>query len=194
MSYEEKDDRELVAEYLDGDEVVLPILINRKIKAVYRFVLGLVGDEFLAEDITQEVFMKMWRKLGSYNPKYTFNTWLFSIARNTAIDFLRKKRELVFSDFENEDQENNFVDNLADPLPSAEETFDDKTDMAQIMEVLKQIPVLYREVLLLRYADDLSFSEISEALKRPLETVKSQHRRGLVHLKEQFNRIHKREK
>ena len=191
---ETQDDRELVTAYLAGEEGALPILINRKTKAVYRFVFGLVGNEFLAEDITQEVFMKMWRKLKSYNSQYTFNTWLFSIARNTAIDSLRKRKELVFSDLENADQETSFADNLVDPLPLAESVFDQKADIAQLMKTLKEIPLIYREVLLLRYTDYLSFGEIAETLKRPIETIKSQHRRGLLHLKTQFNRIHKREK
>ena len=74
-------------------------IISQYLKPVYRFVFGLVGEEAVAEDLTQDVFIKVWKKIKSYNSKYSFKTWLFAVARNTAIDYLRKKKEIAFSKY-----------------------------------------------------------------------------------------------
>lgn len=189
-SLKSRDDRELVASYLRGEEEVLTYLIDRHIKSIYRFVYTLVGDESTAEDLTQDVFVKVWKKLRSYNNKYSFKTWLFTIARNTTFDYLRKKKEIVFSEFENESGDNTLADTLADELPLAEEIFSKAEDAKVFAEAFKKLKPLYREILVLRYTDDLSIEEISKILKRPVETVKSQHRRGLLHLKELLPRIY----
>lgn len=187
--YSKKEDKELVADYLSGQEDVLPILINRHLKSVYRFVFGLILDKETAEDITQEVFIKVWKKMKSYKPDHSFKTWLLSIARNTAIDYLRHKKDVAFSEFENESGDNLFVDTLADDHPLPDEDFSKVAEAGVLTDSLKKLPVLYREVLVLRYTNGLSIEEISILLKRPVETVKSQHRRGLLHLKALMPRI-----
>lgn len=184
LEYEKKEDKELVAEYLAGNEAVLPFLINRYIKIIYRFVFGLVLDESTAEDITQDVFIKVWKKFSSYNDKYPFKTWLFSIARNTTIDYFRKKKDIVFSKFDNEEGDNFITDTLADDSPTAVDIFARLEDISIFNKAMAEIAPLYREVLILRYTNDLSIEEIAQILKRPVETVKSQHRRGILHLKE----------
>jgi RNA polymerase sigma-70 factor (ECF subfamily) len=178
-----------VGDYLVGQEEAMPVLINRHYKSVYRFVFGLVVDESIAEDITQDVFVKVWKKIKSYNAKYSFKTWLFSIARNTAIDYLRKKKDIAFSMFDNEAGDNIIIDTLADDAPWPEESLSRLEDVDLFKETLKKLPPLYREVLVLRYTNGLSIEEISEVLKRPVETVKSQHRRGILHLKRLITRI-----
>jgi RNA polymerase sigma factor (sigma-70 family) len=184
-----KDDRELVADYLGGQEEILPYLINRHLKSVYRFIFGFIQDESVAEDLTQDVFIKVWKKLKSYNPKYLFKTWLFTIARNTTTDYLRKRKDLVFSNFDDKDDGNVILDTLADDALLADEVFAQVQDLNKLNKVLREMPSLYKEVLILKYSNDLSLEEISTILKRPIETVKSQHRRGLLHLKELFSRI-----
>ena len=184
-----KDDKELIANYLNGQDEILPYLINRHLKSVYRFVFGLVQDESVAEDLTQDVFIKVWRKLKSFNSKYSFKTWLFTIARNTTTDYLRKRKEFVFSDFDDKDDSNVILDTLADDALLADEVFAQAQDLDKLSKVLGEMPSLYKEVLILKYSNDLTLEEISTILKRPIETVKSQHRRGLLHLKELFSRI-----
>jgi RNA polymerase sigma factor (sigma-70 family) len=183
------EDKELIADYLSGQEEVLPYLINRYLKSVYRFVFSLVQDESVAEDLTQDVFIKVWKKLKSYNPKYSFKTWLFTIARNTTTDYLRKRKDLVFSNFDDKDNGNVILDTLADDALLADEVFAQVQDLDKLNKVLREMPSLYKEVLILKYSNDLSLEEISTIIKRPIETVKSQHRRGLLHLKELFSRI-----
>ena len=183
VDFNKKEDKELVSGYLAGDEAVLPFLISKYIKIIYRFVFGLVLDESIAEDITQDVFVKVWKKLSSYNNKYSFKTWLFSIDRNTVMDYFRKKKDIVFSKFDNEEGDNYITDTLADEAPLPDEALSKIEDIKVFTEALRGIPALYREVLILRYTDDLSIEEIGKILKRPIETVKSQQRRGILHLK-----------
>lgn len=188
INFSQKDDKELVADYLNGQEEVLPYLINKYLKPVYRFVFSMVLDESVADDITQDVFIKVWKKIKSYNNKYSFKTWLFSIVRNTVIDYFRKKKDIAFSKFENEVGDNFFVDTLVDSLPLPDEDFSRIEDAGFLAKTIEKLPLIYREVLILRYTEDLSMDEISGVLKRPVETIKSQHRRGLLHLKEHLTR------
>jgi RNA polymerase sigma-70 factor (ECF subfamily) len=189
-SLDEKDDKELVQGYLDGQEEVLPYLINKHLKSVYRFVFGLVLDEAVAEDITQDVFVKVWKKLKSYDSNHSFKTWLFAVARNTTIDYFRKKKDIVFSKFDSEEDNNFIAETLVDEEPLIDEVLSRVQDMTVFNEAIKQLQSIYREVLIMRYTNDLSVEEISEILKRPIETVKSQHRRGILHLKELLSRMY----
>jgi len=188
-SLDKKEDKELIADYLSGQEEVLPYLINRHLKSVYRFVFSLVQDGSVAEDLTQDIFVKVWKKLKSYNSKYSFKTWLFTIARNTTTDYLRKRKDMVFSDFNDKDGDNVILDTLADEALLADEVFAQAQDLDKLSKVLREMPSLYKEVLILKYSNGLTLEEISTILKRPIETVKSQHRRGILKLKELFSSI-----
>jgi len=94
----ELSDSELVIAYKDdGQEVAMTTLVNRYVSIVYNLIVRLVGDRREAEDLTQETFMKMWKALSRFDTDKTFKTWIFVIARNTAIDYLRKKKPVLFS-------------------------------------------------------------------------------------------------
>jgi len=153
--------------------------------AVKRFVITAYDEENkqAAEDITQETFIKVWKKIKKYNPDKNFKTWLFTIARNTAIDWLRKKRNLVFSNFENNEGENYLENELVDPNPLPDKILTQTEDQEFVEKLLQQLAPIYREVLILRYNNDLTFEEIAEILDKPLDTVKSQHRRALIILR-----------
>jgi RNA polymerase sigma-70 factor (ECF subfamily) len=86
-------DEKLVEAYLKGDKRALEILIKRYLKAIYNFAYKYVGKEE-AEDVTQEVFLKMWRNLKKFKKEKNFQSWLWTIARNTCFDFLRKKKKI----------------------------------------------------------------------------------------------------
>ena len=89
-------DKQLIDDYLNGNDAAFALLVQRQINPVYNFVYRLVRNTQDAEDITQETFVKMWKNLKRYNQDQNFKTWLFTIARNTAIDSLRKKKSFVF--------------------------------------------------------------------------------------------------
>jgi len=168
-------DERLVGDYLKGDEKSLEILIKRYLGPIYGFVFRFVGNREDAEDITQEVFVRAWRNLKRFNLQKSFKTWIFSIAKNTAIDFLRKRRVQVFSETE--------IETLADPTPLPQELLE-KAEAAKLLEsALNKLGLKYRMVLYLYYNDHFNFREIAEILGEPLNTIKSRHRRALLMLR-----------
>lgn len=176
-------DQTLIRKYLQGDEKSLEILIQRYLKPIYSFTYRYVGGGQDAEDVTQEVFIKVWRHIKRFNQNKSFKTWIFSIAKNTAIDFLKKKRAIPFSEFENEEGENMITETLADPSPLPQELLE-KAGMAHILNsAMEKLSPKYRMVLFLRYNDHFNFREISESLGEPLNTIKSRHCRALIQLK-----------
>jgi len=176
-------DQNLVRKYLKGDKNSLEILIKKYLSPIFNFVLRLVENKQDAEDITQEVFVKVWKNIKKFNQKKSFKTWLFTIAKNTAFDSLRKKKVAYFSDLENEEGKNWVVDSLADPSPLPPEILERKELARDLERALKKLPPKMRVVLLLYYNDHLTLREIAEVLDEPLNTVKSRCRRALMMLR-----------
>ena len=115
--------------------------------------------------------------------KKSFKTWIFSIAKNTAIDFLKKKKTIAFSEFENEDGENTIMETLVDSSPLPSELLERSDLKGMLAKAMEKLSPKYRMVLFLRYNDHFTFREISESLNEPLDTVKSRHRRAVIMLK-----------
>jgi len=183
--YESMDcsDQQLVNDYLKGDENSLEVLIKRYLKPIYSFVFRYVGDSQEAEDIAQEVFIKVWRNLKKFDQNRSFKTWIFSIAKNTSIDTFKKKKAIPFSKFEDEEGRNVFVETLVDAAPLPNELFA-RADMARILtSAMEKLLPKYRMVLFLRYNDHFTFREIAESLGESIDTIKTRHRRGIAILK-----------
>jgi RNA polymerase sigma-70 factor (ECF subfamily) len=176
-------DEILVKKYLAGDEKAFEILLSRYLKSIYGFIYRYVGGGQDAEDATQEVFIKAWRNLKKFNQQKSFKTWIFSIAKNTALDFLKKKKAIPFSKFENEKGENIITETLVDPSPLPQELLE-KADMAQMLNVaIEKLSPKYRMVLFLRYNDHFTFREIAEIFGESLNTIKSRHQRAILILR-----------
>jgi RNA polymerase sigma-70 factor (ECF subfamily) len=180
-------DVKLIEEYLKGDEKSLEILIARYLKPIYSFVYKYIGDNAKAEDITQEVFIKVWKNIKKFDRKKSFKTWIFTIAKNTAIDWQRKKKSIPLSKFEDEKGRNSITEKLEDLSLLPDELFERK-NIAEILKLtMKRLAPDQRTILLLRYDEHLKFREIAEILNEPLQTVKSRHRRAVINLKELLN-------
>ncbi len=179
----EKKDEQLVSDYLDGDENAFPVIVRRYLKSIYNFIYRLVGNVAEAEDITQSVFLRVWKNIKSFKREESFKTWIFSVARNAAIDWLRKKKNITFSDLERENDEEPTEDTLIDPALLPDELLINFEDKRKLEKIINQLPLLYREVIFLHYNNDFTFEEIGKILNKPLNTVKSQHRRALIMLK-----------
>jgi len=185
-------DEQLITNYLKGNEESLEILIKRYLRPIYSFAFRFVGDSQTAEDITQEVFVKVWRNLKKpalslskgFDPKKgSFKTWIFHIAKNTSFDFLKKKKTIPFSEFENEEGGNKLTETLIDPAPLPDGLFE-RVHVGEILHTaMSRLAPKYRMVLFLRYNDHFTFREITEVLGEPLNTIKSQHRRAIIKLK-----------
>src|SRR3989344_5756774 len=178
----QNDDAQLISAYLEGDEKALTLLVDRYLKDVYNFAYRLTGNSQAAEDIAQDSFVKAWKHIRTYRQGSNFQAWIFTITRNTAIDWLRQKKELTFSSFETARGENVLVDTLVDEQPLPDELVARAENTRYVEALLMQINPQYREVLRLRHSSNLTFEEIGEILRKPLHTVKSQHRRALVAL------------
>lgn len=180
----DKSNEQLVSDYLKGDEASLELLIQRYLKPIYSFAYRYVGGGQDAEDITQEVFVKAWRNIKKFDQSKSFKTWLFSITKNSCIDFLKKKKTIPFSEFDTEDGGNLITDTLADSSPLPQELLE-RAGMARILDsAMEKLSPKYRMVLFLRYNDHFNFREIAESLGEPLHTITSRHRRALIKLKE----------
>jgi RNA polymerase sigma-70 factor (ECF subfamily) len=168
---------------VEGSEEAFSELLGFYLKPVFNFVFRMAGNAKDAEDITQEVFIKLWKNLKKYEPGKNFKAWLFSIARNTAIDWLRKRKNISFSEFEDEEGENQLFNLVPDAGPWPDELAV-KAENSKIMdEMVGKLPVIYKEVIVLRYKNQFTFEEIGKITKRPLNTVKSQHQRALNSLR-----------
>jgi RNA polymerase sigma-70 factor (ECF subfamily) len=179
----EQTDAELIQATIDGDAGAFSVLVGRYSRDVYGFVFFMAKNVSDAEDITQETFVKVWKNLKKFKPEQRFKSWLMTIARNTTIDYIRKRRHAVFSDFDDEEGSNAIVETLADDERLADEIASIAESAEQTTEAVSKLSDIYRSVLALRYESGLSFEEISKILKKPVNTVKSQHRRALIALR-----------
>ena len=177
-------DKQLIDKYIHGEDKSLEILIKRYLNSIYGFVYTYVRNTQEAEDITQETFVKMWRNIKKYDSKKHFKTWLFTIAKNTALDYLKKKKAIPFSDFEDEKGYNFLTEGLADQSPLADQKTESFDILRFIQTAMDKLMPKYRLVLSLYYGENLNFREIAEKLDEPLHTIKSRHRRALIRLKE----------
>lgn len=176
-------DNELILEYIEGEAEALTEIVARNIGLVYRYAFRMTKDTEQAEDITQETFVKLWKNIHKFDLEKKFRTWLLGIAHNTAIDYLRKRKIFVFSDFDTKDEGNAIIDTLADIAPLPSEIFEQVERKQLLDRALEEISPMHREVLALYYEEGLTFNEIGEILNKPLNTVKSQHRRALESLR-----------
>lgn len=170
-------DEQLVAHYLAGSERALEALVKRYIPRIYGYARNYTGNPDIASDITQETFVKAWKNLKRFDQRRNFKTWLFTIAKRTAVDWLRKREALPFSALE--DAGKNIVDNAT---PFIDRFAAQEVSRGLVLATAK-LPNLYGTVICQHINDDLSFREIAEATGEPLNTIKSRYRRGLVLLK-----------
>lgn len=186
-------DEQLVWRHLKGnDGHALEDLIKRYLPLTFTFTCNYIGNRDNAADITQETFVKVWKNIKKpalspskgFDPqKGSFKTWIFTIAKRTAIDWLKKRNALPFSAIQDEAGNDNFVNSLADESPSITEQLAFQETSKKLSFALARLPGAYNTIVSLRINDDLNFREIAEHLKKPLNTVKSQYRRGISLLK-----------
>jgi len=177
-------DAELIQAVLRGDKNAFPELLNRHLNAVHAFAYRYVRNGEDADDVAQEAFVRVWKNLKKFDQTKNFKTWLFTIAKNAALDLIKKKKPMSFSQIGQEDEALDafLAPYLTGPeLPDA--AFERTMARAELKTALDALPVGYRTVLTMRYNDNLKFREIAEVLDEPIDTVKSKHRRGLMLLR-----------
>jgi RNA polymerase sigma factor (sigma-70 family) len=133
-----------------GDQAAFRFLLNLFWPEVYNYQLKRTKSENDAEDITIQTFSKAFDKINTFDEKYVFKTWLITISKNIHIDLLRKKNTSIFTETSKEQEQN----------------------LAALLRDIKQLKPKYQEVIQLRYFQELSYKEISEQLKEPMNNVK----------------------
>lgn len=182
-------DRELVSLALRNNELAFSEITGRYRKRILYSIYRIIGDWNTSEDIVQEVLIRVFRNLGSFNPRYAFSTWIYTIARHTAYDYLKKSKMRTFSlDTKQDDVDNsNGHRDLCDDSRRPDEIVEDGEMSDMIETALNELPSPYREAMCMRHLEWKTYTEISEQLDIPIGTVKSYLFRGRKELKRKLS-------
>lgn len=177
-------DEQLAARYLHGDSVCFDELVRRYSGPMYAFVLRMVGRPEDADDLTQEVFVQVLKSLPASRPELPLRPWLYVIARNKCLDFLKKRRPLLFSSLQTTDTDERVEERVADGAPLPDEMAERADLRDLLLHAISQLPPRYRTVVALRYSSDLTFAEMGAVLDLPENTVKTHFQRAKMLLRE----------
>jgi RNA polymerase sigma-70 factor, ECF subfamily len=178
-------DVELIAKAIRGREDGFEELVRRYQRPITAYVYRMLGDYESSLDVTQEVFIKVYNSLDKYSSDYKFSTWLYRIAHNAAIDYMRRNSANLQS-LETENEEGAYQLQLESPLLTPEQERERSEWRSEIEAVVKCLPAVYRELILLRHSQDLSYDEIAEVTNLPLGTVKNRLFRAREMMREIF--------
>jgi len=169
-----KEDSVLIRRALTGDQEAFRNLRLKYSTPIFKLISRMIRSREEVEDLTQEAFIKAFTSLASFNEEYSFSTWLYKIATNNAIDYIRKRKLQTFSinkPIESEESDYSFE------LPDTELEPDQELIAAQrkkmLDDAMDSLPAKYRQVILMRHVDEKEYQEIAKILKLPLGTVKA---------------------
>lgn len=177
------DERDILESHRLGEPAAFERLFDLYADRVYSFVFHLLKDVSRAEDVTQEVFIKIWKGLSRFDASKPLKPWIFTIARNAAFDAARKRRDFSFTDLEGDGDDASFADSIVDEKPLADERFEAGELRTVLDDVMASISVQDRSIVLLHDVEGMTFDEIAEILGRPTNTVKSRYRRAVMSLR-----------
>jgi len=176
---EQKSDDSLIVLFQNGEKEVFRFLVERYQEKVRNIVFSIFNDADLVDDISQEVFIKVFQALHNFRFESSFYTWIYRITVNKCRDELRKKKVKRFFSFHSFEKTTNLkIENMATT------TFDDENMVGVIQETIKKLPEKFRMPIILKDIDGLSYDEIAEVLDCEVGTVKSRLSRGRTMLKE----------
>jgi RNA polymerase sigma-70 factor, ECF subfamily len=169
-------DESLVQALGNGDETALRTLVDRHTPSIYRFSVRYTGDESLAEDICQEVFLKLYRYARRYKPGMPFKTWLFTIVRNTSIDLARSYTYRKIHSLDSRD-ETGFLEtaknSLANGAQTPEENYSSKQTAQMVASAVQSLPEKQRTAVILKYYEEMRTKEIAEVMETTVSSVES---------------------
>jgi RNA polymerase sigma-70 factor (ECF subfamily) len=158
----ERSDKELVGECLEGSEQAFGALVDRYQKVVFNVAYRMTNDYDTADDITQSVFIKVFEKMGAYDPKFKFFSWLYRIAVNESLNHVKRAKRMT-----------ELSPDLKARQKTPEQQYSDVEIRGKVETALMQLDPIYRIVIILKHFRDCSYKEISDILKIPEKTVKS---------------------
>jgi RNA polymerase sigma-70 factor (ECF subfamily) len=178
-------DRELVSTAVTGVEGGFEELVRRYQRPISAYVYRMVGDYEAALDLTQEIFMKVYGSLARYRSEFKFSTWIYKIAHNAAVDHLRRncsREQSIIKGSEGDQYELP----IESGKPSPELESEKRERRLEIETVVRSLPAAYRELIILRHSQDLTYEEIVEVTGLPLGTVKNRLFRAREMMRQQF--------
>jgi len=159
----------------EKDEKAYAELMTKYRDSIYYMMLKMVKNQDDADDLTIEAFGKAFNRLHQYTPNYAFSTWLFRIATNNCIDFIRKKKMITFSlDKEIDSEDGGMTFELRDGRLDPEEKFIRKQKIRIMREIVEHLKPRYKSLIVLRYFREFSYEEIAQETQLPIGTVKAQ--------------------
>lgn len=177
LSLKAQQDLKLIQAALkNGDQKAYAELMGRYRDSVFYMLLKMIGNKDDADDLTIEAFGKAFKRLNQYTPDFAFSTWLFKIATNNCIDFIRKKKKNTLSiDKPFEDEEGGKISMaLKSDGPDPEESMQQKEKVSMMRDVVDKLKPRYRRLVELRYFEEKSYEEIAVELELPVGTIKAQ--------------------
>jgi len=173
-SISSKEDAIMIDRALEGDEVAFKHIVDKYSRALRFHITRMVRDKEIIEDLIQEIFLKAFSNLGSYNTSFAFSTWLYRIATNHTIDHLRKKKLKTLSiDEPIHSKDSDMQMEIPDHSTRADELILSAQRNKIITDALETLPSKYRMVIEMRHMEEKSYQEIADELDLPLGTVKA---------------------
>ncbi len=176
-------DENLVSLYINGQESAIEILIKRYQQKIFSYILMVVRDKEIAEDLFQDTFIKVINtlRLGNYREEGKFNQWIMRITRNLIIDYFRKNQKMSFVDNNNEN--GSFIDNFSEPTNSIEQIMITNQIHESLRSLITLLPEKQQEVLMLRLYQDMSFKEIAIQTNVSINTALGRMRYAILNLR-----------
>jgi len=174
LSDKAKQDYDMVKRAAKGDQKAYTDLLGKYRDAIYFMLLKMVNNASDAEDLTIEAFGKAFKNIEQYTPNYAFSTWLFKIASNNCIDFIRKKKANLISLDDSDDEFDRGPTDIQASALDPEESMMKQQKIDLMRNIVSKLKPRYRRLIELRYFKELSYEEISEELELPIGTVKAQ--------------------
>ncbi len=162
--------QDIIASAKQGNQIAFSQLLDRFWTDVYGFQLARTKNENDAEDITIQTFARAFDKIDTYDPSYSFGTWLLTISKNLHVDLLRKRKKNVLDESDTGKSEE--VNKVLDDSPTAEDALITEQNLASLLSDIKKLKPHYQKVLNLRYFNEMSYAEIANQLNEPVNNIK----------------------
>ncbi len=168
------EDSKLIRDALKGDDSAYKRLMKKYHDAIYHFIYRMIHDKQQVEDLTQEAFIKAFGSLASFNDEFAFSTWLYKIATNNSIDYIRKRKLQTYSiDKPIESVDSDYSFELPDEDAETDHELISNQRAKLLTAAIDKLPEKYRRVIHLRHVEERSYEEIAEELQLPIGTVKA---------------------
>ena len=187
-------DEEIIEKIKDGSVELFEVIVGRYQRKLINYIYRMISDFDSAMELCQEVFIKVFNSLDKYNPSFKFTTWIHRIASNATIDWMRKKKIDAYSLDGNDDDDS---PSLKQQIPSKDLNPQQNLEMSQLKGridgAIEELPFIYRQLIILRHINELSYEEIANTVELPLGTVKNRIFRGREMLKARLTAEMKKE-